>query len=64
RLGAEVNAAVHDPATWRRLADLGGMKPDLQPDGGTNPEAFAAFIRAEIAKWTEVVRRSGATADG
>ncbi len=64
RLGAEVNAAVQDAATWRRLEDLGSMKPDLQPDGGTNPEAFARFITAEIAKWTEVVRRSGATVEG
>jgi tripartite-type tricarboxylate transporter receptor subunit TctC len=64
RLGAEVNAAVQDAATWRRLEDLGAMKPDLQPDGGTNPAAFAAFITAEIAKWTEVVRRSGATVEG
>ena len=64
RLGAEVNAAVQDPATWARLADLGGMKPDLQPDGGTNPAAFDAFIRAEIVKWTDVVRRSGASVEG
>lgn len=64
RLGAEVNAAVQDPTTWARLADLGGMKPDLQPDGGTNPGAFGAFIQAEIAKWTEVVRRSGASVEG
>ena len=64
RLGAEVNAAVQDAATWRRLEDLGAMKPDLQPDGGTNPAAFAAFITAEIAKWTEVVRRSGASVEG
>jgi len=55
---------VADPATWAKLADLGGMKPDLQPDGGTNPDAFETFIRAEIAKWTEVVQRSGASVEG
>ncbi len=64
RLGAAINAEVQDPATWARLADLGGMKPDLQPDGGTNPAGFDAFIRAEIAKWSEVVRRSGASVEG
>ena len=35
----------------------------LTPDGGTSPEAFEAFIRAEIARWAEVVRRSGATVE-
>jgi tripartite-type tricarboxylate transporter receptor subunit TctC len=64
RLGHEINAAVQDAATWARLADLGGMKPDLQPDGGTNPAAFETYIRAEIVKWTEVVRRSGASVEG
>ncbi len=64
RLSAEMNAAIADAAVWRRLEDLGGMRPDLRPDGGTDPDAFTAFIRAEIAKWTEVVRRSGATVEG
>lgn len=36
-------------------------------DGGTvvasTPEAFAAFMRAETAKWADVVRASGARAD-
>jgi tripartite-type tricarboxylate transporter receptor subunit TctC len=36
------------------------MPPNLRPDGGTDPAAFDAFIKAEIAKWAEVVRRSGA----
>ena len=63
RLGAEIDAIVKEPATKARLADLGGMMPDLAPDGGTNPAAFTAFVRAEIAKWGEVVRRSGATVE-
>jgi tripartite-type tricarboxylate transporter receptor subunit TctC len=45
------------------MADLGGMRADLAPGGGSTPEAFDAFIRAEVAKWSEVVRRSGATVD-
>ena len=63
RLGAEMDAVVKDPAVWARLEDLGGMKPELTPDGGTSPEGFDRFIRAEIAKWAEVVRISGATVD-
>ena len=64
RLGAEINAVVQDAVSWARLAELGGMKPDLQTDGGTNPAGFERFIQAEIVKWTEVVRRSGASVEG
>ena len=63
RLGAEIDAVVKDPVTWRKLEELGGMKPDVGPDHGTTPAGFEAFIRAEIIKWGEVVRRSGATVD-
>jgi tripartite-type tricarboxylate transporter receptor subunit TctC len=60
KLGAEINAIVAEPETWAKLADLGGMKPELIPGGGTSPEAYEAFVKAEVAKWAEVVRRSGA----
>jgi tripartite-type tricarboxylate transporter receptor subunit TctC len=63
RLSDELNGIIREPDMQRRLADLGGMPPNLTPDGGTSPEAFDAFIKAEIAKWGEVVRRSGATVD-
>jgi tripartite-type tricarboxylate transporter receptor subunit TctC len=60
RYSAELNQIIREPDMQRRIADLGGMAPALTPDGGTSPETFEAFIRAEIAKWGEVVRRSGA----
>ena len=63
RLGAAIDAIVKEPATKARMADLGGMMPDLTPDGGTTPAAFTAFVRAETAKWGEVVRKSGATVE-
>jgi tripartite-type tricarboxylate transporter receptor subunit TctC len=63
RLGTEIDAAVKEPATRAKIADLGGMPPGLTPDGGTSPAAFEAFIKAEIAKWSEVVRKSGATVE-
>jgi tripartite-type tricarboxylate transporter receptor subunit TctC len=63
RYSDELNQIIREPDMQRRIADLGGMAPALTPDGGTSPETFEAFIRAEITKWGEVVRRSGATAD-
>jgi len=63
KLGAEIDAIVKEPDTWAKLADLGGMKPDLTPDGGTSPEAYEKFVAAEVQKWAEVVRRSGAKVD-
>ena len=40
------------------MAALGADVPGLTPDGGTTPAAFAAFLRAEIAKWADVVTRA------
>ena len=57
RLNTAVNAAVKEPATHARLADMGSE------GGGGTPEGFAALIRRDSAKWAEVVRRSGARID-
>jgi tripartite-type tricarboxylate transporter receptor subunit TctC len=35
----------------------------LEPAAANSPEAFAAFLRAEVGKWAQVVRASGAKAD-
>ncbi len=63
RLGAEIDALVKDPETRTKIAELGGMAPGLTPDGGTSPATFEPFVRAEIAKWGDVVRKSGATVE-
>ncbi|HYZ33647.1 MAG TPA: tripartite tricarboxylate transporter substrate binding protein [Crenalkalicoccus sp.] len=63
RLGREIDAAVQQPELKAKIADLGGLPPGLTPEGGTTPAAFAAFIKAEIAKWSQVVKASGATAE-
>jgi tripartite-type tricarboxylate transporter receptor subunit TctC len=36
--------------------------PEAEPVGNT-PEEFAAYLKAEIAKWGKVIRESGATVD-
>jgi len=30
----------------------------LTQDGGSSPESFAAFMRAEVTRWAEVVRQA------
>ncbi len=44
---------LQDPKTQKRLADLG---VEITP---STPEAFAAYIRREIPKWTAVVKAAG-----
>jgi tripartite-type tricarboxylate transporter receptor subunit TctC len=57
RMNAEINRALALPEVRQRL-DAAGFAPDPRPR-----PAFAAFLREEVAKWAEVVRLSGATAD-
>lgn len=57
RLNGEVVSLLREPETVERFAELGAM-----PSGGT-PEAMEVFVRAEAARWAEVIRRSGAKAD-
>ena len=57
RLSALTAKAMHSPEVLPRLAREG-----VDPVGST-PEAFAKVIREDIAKWTEVVRLSGAKVD-
>ena len=56
-LNAEVMAMLALPETVRRFAELGGV-----PMPGS-AEVFAAFVRSEIAKWAEVIRKEGLQLD-
>ena len=53
RLQAEVAKALRVPEARERLAALGA-----EPVGST-PEAFGAFVRAEHARWSKVIREKG-----
>ncbi len=57
RLNAAANRVLAMPDVRQRLASEGG-----DALGGT-PEEFAAFLRAEHAKWGRVVKESGAKLD-
>jgi tripartite-type tricarboxylate transporter receptor subunit TctC len=59
RLSAEVTKIVQDTDFTRWLVETQGITP---PSVFT-PDAFAAVQRADIARWAEVVRRSGASVD-
>lgn len=63
RVGAELDAITRDPAYLARIRELGGAPPDLTEAGGTTPAAFETFIAAEIRRWAEVVKVSGAQVD-
>ncbi len=54
KLNAAINKALTSEAFKEKFAKIGD-----EPAGGT-PEEFAATIRANSAKWAEVVKRSGA----
>ena len=57
KLNAEMIRIINDPEVKERLATLA-----FTPVGDSRAQ-FAAFIKAEIAKWGKAVRDSGAKAD-
>lgn len=57
RLNNDTNKALATPQVRERLAGLGA-----EIVGGT-PERFGEFLRSEVAKWANVIRKSGIKAD-
>jgi tripartite-type tricarboxylate transporter receptor subunit TctC len=57
RLNTEMNAVLRLPEVRQAFANAG-----LEPLPGT-PAELAALMQRETAKWAEVIKRSGATAD-
>jgi tripartite-type tricarboxylate transporter receptor subunit TctC len=57
RLNSEINRAVNLPDMKERFAQQGAIPAPGSPDD------FAAWIRAEIAKWGKVIKASGARVD-
>lgn len=58
RLRAEVNKALATPEVKEKLNAAGGLEPNI-----TTPEAFAALIRADYAKYGKLVKDVGARID-
>lgn len=58
KLNAGIVAALESKELRERLAAMGA-----EPRAGNTPAAFAAFVRAENAKYARVVKESGAKVD-
>jgi tripartite-type tricarboxylate transporter receptor subunit TctC len=57
RIHAETAAVLQQPEIRKQLAVEGGEAV------GDTPEQFAKWLRAEIAKWTKIVKEAGIRAD-
>jgi tripartite-type tricarboxylate transporter receptor subunit TctC len=53
KLNTELDRLLKLPEVRERMQTLG-----LDPAGGT-PEAFAAFVKADIARWAKVIKETG-----
>jgi tripartite-type tricarboxylate transporter receptor subunit TctC len=58
KLNAEIVKALASKELADRLAAMGTVPPE-----NNTPERFAAFVRAEAAKYAQVVKASGARVD-
>ena len=57
KLNAELVKALGTPDMRQRLATAGA-----EPEGGT-PQQFAQKIKADLARWTEIIQRAGIKAE-
>jgi len=57
RLHAELVKVLNEPATNKRIVNLGGTPV------GSDPESFRKFMLADMDKWADVVKKSGAKAE-
>jgi len=57
-LAAEIGKLVADPATRDKFTAIA-----LEPLPGSTPDSFAAYVRAEVDRWADIVMKSGAEAE-
>jgi tripartite-type tricarboxylate transporter receptor subunit TctC len=55
QLAAQIAKLMNDPATRDKLTAIA-----LEPLTGSTPDSFAAYIRTEVDRWADIVRKSGA----
>ncbi len=59
KLNSAIVKAIADPATHKRLADIG---QEFFPASMASPEALGKFQKEEIEKWQPVIKAAGITA--
>ena len=58
RLSDALSKALDDPATRKRLLDLGGVIPEGQQRTGAY---LGDFVKAEVARWNPIIKAAGVT---
>lgn len=58
KLAAAVDAALKNPATRKKLEDIGAVIP-----AKTGPDALRGLVGSEIEKWTPVIKAAGVVAN-
>jgi tripartite-type tricarboxylate transporter receptor subunit TctC len=57
-LAAQIAKLLSDPATSERFTAIA-----IEPLPGSTPDCFAAYIRTEVDRWADIVKKSGAEAE-
>jgi tripartite-type tricarboxylate transporter receptor subunit TctC len=57
-LAAQIAKLLSDPATRERFTAIA-----IEPLPGSTPDSFAAYIRTEVDRWADIVKKSGAEAE-
>ncbi len=60
KFNAALKAALKDPAVAPRMAELGGQ---IVPEARQTPAGLRDWLKAEIDKWTPIIRASGSYLD-
>jgi tripartite-type tricarboxylate transporter receptor subunit TctC len=55
QLAAQIGKLVADPATRDKLSRIA-----LEPLPGSTPDSFASYVKAEVDRWADIVKNSGA----
>ncbi|HEX2367452.1 MAG TPA: tripartite tricarboxylate transporter substrate binding protein [Bradyrhizobium sp.] len=57
-LAAQIAKLLSDPATRERFTAIA-----IEPLPGSTPDSFAAYIKTEVDRWADIVKKSGAEAE-